>query len=324
MKINNLVIICLLLLTINCKNNSDTDPIAKKYIVSALDNPTLFKQINNIKKTSDYNFANEIQKLDIAHNNLNIQLRYLSEKAYLSIKNGDNLLLNWESVKIIFFYDSSLEMAEKDIHLLLNENNNTELYLLFPSFTEEYRSYFVYFIKPNFIKYIGNFECSNFNKGSFEFDRKSQELYIKSDKKYTLNKLEDSQSKNELPLEEIKKDIERIKGNNSENNSLNNWIGNYDCNFLRMKEESADPRAYGMIYINIDNNEAKFKLDTYVEIIDKDLIVSSCNSTEIILGEKNNKNSKFSITKNNKNFNLKSDLLDKTIGEISTYELVKK
>lgn len=324
MKINNFVIVCLLLLTISCKNNSDTEPIAKKYIVSALDNSTLFKEINNIKKTSDYNFANEIQKLDIAYNTLNIQLRYLSEKAYISIKNGDNLLLDWESVKINFFYDSSLEIAEKDIHLLLNQNNNRELYLLFPSFTEEYKSYFVYFIKPNFIQYIGNFECSNFNKGSFEFDRKNQELYIKSDKKYTLKKLEDSQSKNELPLEEIKKDIERIKDSSSEINSLNNWIGNYDCNFLRMKEESADPRAYGMIYINIDNNEAKFKLDTYVEIIDKDLIVLSCNSTEIILAERDNQKSKFTITKNNKKYELKSDLLNNTVGEISTYGLIKK
>jgi len=91
-----------------------------------------------------------------------------------------------------------------------------------------------------------------------------------------------------------------------------------------MKEESADPRAYGMIYINIDNNEAKFKLDTYVEIIDKDLIVLSCNSTEIILAERDNQKSKFTITKNNKKYELKSDLLNNTVEEISTYELIKK
>ena len=118
--------------------------------------------------------------------------------------------------------------------------------------------------------------------------------------------------------------LNKIPINEKQNNFNDEWIGNYDCNFLRMKEESADPRAYGMIYINIDNNEAKFKLDTYVEIIDKDLIVLSCNSTEIILAERDNQKSKFTITKNNKKYELKSDLLNNTVGEISTYELIKK
>ncbi|PXY46040.1 hypothetical protein [Flavobacterium hydrophilum] len=109
----------------------------------------------------------------------------------------------------------------------------------------------------------------------------------------------------------------------SENQSTQ-WRGKYSCNFLRMKEESADPRAYAMIYINIEENAATFQLESYLEDLNKGLFILSCSSTEIILVEKNNKNSKFIITKNNKNFKLKSDLLDKTIGEISTYELVKK
>lgn len=108
------------------------------------------------------------------------------------------------------------------------------------------------------------------------------------------------------------------------NSSFGDWKGNYSCNFLRMKDEYADPRAYGMIYINIDDNEAKFKLDTYKENIDKDLIVLSCNSTEIILADRDDKNSKFNITKDNKKYKLKSNLLNNTIGEISVYELEKK
>lgn len=102
------------------------------------------------------------------------------------------------------------------------------------------------------------------------------------------------------------------------------WKGKYSCNFLRMKEESADPRAYAMIYINIENDSATFQLESYLEDLNKELLILSCSLTEIILVEKNNKNSKFTITKNNRNFQLKSDLLNKTIGEISTYELVKK
>lgn len=324
MRLNNFMIVCLLLLIIGCKKNSYKEQIAQKKItIDTLDNSLLFKEINYTKKVSDYNINSKVKKLNITYNAINIELRYVSENAYLSIKKGGGLMLDWEFVQISF-NDGSYEDVDEDIHLLVNENDESEFYLLFPSSTEEYKNYYVYFIKPNSIQYIGGFECTNFNKGSFEFDRKNQELYIKSDKKYALKKLEDSESKNELPLEEIKKDIERIKDSSSEINSLNIWIGKYSCNFLRIKEEYADPRAYGMIYINIDNNVVKFKLDTYNEIIDKNLIVLSSNSTEIILAERDNKNSKFTITKNNNKFELKSDLLNNTVGEISTYELVKK
>jgi hypothetical protein len=134
-------------------------------------------------------------------------------------------------------------------------------------------------------------------------------------------KVENSSDFKTLNLLLDKKLVKKWKFKNS---PFGDWKGNYDCNFLRMKEESADPRAYGMIYINIDNNEAKFKLDTYIEIIDKDLIVLSCNSTEIILAERDNQKSKFTITKNNKKYVLKSDLLNNTVGAISTYELIKK
>lgn len=108
------------------------------------------------------------------------------------------------------------------------------------------------------------------------------------------------------------------------NNFYDEWIGTYKGQFLRLKEESADPRAYAMLYIDIKNNEAIFKLDSYKEILNTDLVIFSYNSNEIVLVEKNNKNSKFTITKNNKKYELKSNLLNDTVGEISVYELEKK
>lgn len=51
------------------------------------------------------------------------------------------------------------------------------------------------------------------------------------------------------------------------------WLGNYSCNFLRMKEESADPRGWGMIRIKIKKDSVKFGLDTYIENFEKDLTV---------------------------------------------------
>lgn len=102
------------------------------------------------------------------------------------------------------------------------------------------------------------------------------------------------------------------------------WNGKYECNFLRIKEESADPRAYAMIYIDIKDNKATFRLDSYNEILDKDLIILNSNPNKIILQEKDNSNSKFSIIRKNDDFILTSDLLDKTTGEITTYKLKKK
>jgi len=102
------------------------------------------------------------------------------------------------------------------------------------------------------------------------------------------------------------------------------WNGKYECNFLRIKEESADPRAYAMIYIDIKDNKATFRLDSYNEILEKDLIILNTNPNKIILQEKDNSNSKFLIIRKNDDFILTSDLLDKTTGEITTYKLKKK
>ena len=99
------------------------------------------------------------------------------------------------------------------------------------------------------------------------------------------------------------------------------WNGRYIGNFLRIKEESFDPRAYAMINIVIENDSVLFKLDSYNEIINKKLLILDSNASKIILYEKDNINSKFTITKKNNDLILTSDLLNKTTGEITTYKL---
>ncbi|WP_124636993.1 hypothetical protein [Taibaiella sp. KBW10] len=101
------------------------------------------------------------------------------------------------------------------------------------------------------------------------------------------------------------------------------WNGKYECNFLRIKEESADPRAYAMININIEGNKVTFRLDSYKEILDKDLLILERNPNKIVLREKDNINSKFSITRKNDEVMLTSDLLNKITGEITSYKLKK-
>ncbi|MBW7676326.1 hypothetical protein [Chryseobacterium chendengshani] len=102
------------------------------------------------------------------------------------------------------------------------------------------------------------------------------------------------------------------------------WIGNFSGSFLRMKEESGDPRSKGMINIQIQKNSAQFQLDSYVENIKKDLIILTEKDNEIVLSEKNNKNSTFIMTKNNKKYFLKSNFINKTVGEDDTYEMIKQ
>lgn len=102
------------------------------------------------------------------------------------------------------------------------------------------------------------------------------------------------------------------------------WIGNFSGSFLRMKEESGDPRSKGMINIQIQKNSANFQLDSYIENIKKDLIILIEKDNEIVLSDKNNKNWTFIMTKNNKKYFIKSNFIDKTVGENETYEMRKQ
>lgn len=102
------------------------------------------------------------------------------------------------------------------------------------------------------------------------------------------------------------------------------WSGNYSCNFLRLKEESGDPRAWGMMRIKINKDSTNFSLDTYVENLERDLMILNENENEIILSLKNKKDSTFVITKKNEKYLLKSNFIDKTVGETEVYQLVKQ
>lgn len=102
------------------------------------------------------------------------------------------------------------------------------------------------------------------------------------------------------------------------------WFGNYSCNFLRMKEESGDPRGWGMIRIKIKKDSAEFSLDTYIENFEKELTVLDQNENEIILSLKNKKDSTFVISKNKNKYLLKSNFINETVGETEVYELKKE
>ncbi len=117
--------------------------------------------------------------------------------------------------------------------------------------------------------------------------------------------------------------VQKNLSTTSSEKNTQQWIGKYSCNFLRMKEEYADPRAYAMIYIDIDNNIATFKLESYLEDLNEELVVLSSNTTEIVLAEKDNKNSTFTIIKKNEKYILDSLYMNKLLGEKNSYKIEK-
>lgn len=131
-------------------------------------------------------------------------------------------------------------------------------------------------------------------------------------------KTENISSKSSEDSSDLKIQIEHNKSQ-----KLTNWYGNYTCKFLRMKEESGDPRGWGMIYINVEKDNSTFKLESYIEQVSKKLDILTQNKSEITLLLKGKKDSTFIIFKKGNKYFLKSNFIDDTVGENENYLLKK-
>ncbi|SDD44431.1 hypothetical protein [Niabella drilacis] len=112
--------------------------------------------------------------------------------------------------------------------------------------------------------------------------------------------------------------------NNTSSHADTNWAGHYTCNFLRLKEEYADLRAWGMIYLDIDENGARFHLDTYAEDIKKKLTIVHKNTKEIQLAAADNKDRVLTLRLDKNKYQLSGNLMAQLVGIKETYELVKE
>ncbi|OWP84467.1 hypothetical protein BWK59_05250 [Flavobacterium davisii] len=61
-----------------------------------------------------------------------------------------------------------------------------------------------------------------------------------------------------------------------------NWIGTYNGRFLRLKDESSDPRGWANFNIKIDKNLENFYLFSYVEEKNSKLKLINTNNDELI------------------------------------------
>lgn len=112
---------------------------------------------------------------------------------------------------------------------------------------------------------------------------------------------------------------------NSKNAGINReWSGTYNASFLRMKEEYADPRAWGQINIEIDKKSAKFHLDSYMEEVKKDLKIVGVSSNEIQFIAADNEKLKLTILFDKGKYQLSGNLMEQIVGVKETYELKKK
>lgn len=98
------------------------------------------------------------------------------------------------------------------------------------------------------------------------------------------------------------------------------WEGKYEGSFLRLKDESADPRAWGNITLEIKEKNATLKIESYVENIEKNLTVIAESATEIKLKEETN-NKFLSINKKSNKISLKGNLMESIVGSKDIYEL---
>ncbi|WP_147404155.1 hypothetical protein [Aquimarina sp. AD1] len=300
---------------------------------------TIFKEVVFIGK-SDY--ESEIKTLSIQYQPIHLTIKYLDERAYIQVQNQSKKDAKWHLVNINFFYDNSYESAEKDIHLLINRNYKDRGYVLFPSFTEQFATYAAYKFEKASIIYLGEYGTESFDKGLFCFDEKTEKLYIEVNDKLQelelLTKIDSGDSeqiiKNDIQtlLKDEKSYTEKYKEVNSSKIS-SHWYGSYEGAFLRIKEESADPRAWASMSINISKDSTVFKLFSYIEEEDYSLIPieKSKNIIDLVQQDlvENNANGQLNlgtIIYKDKEYFLQSPHLDSLIGETNKklYKLKKE
>lgn len=254
----------------SCKKNSIENSIEEKadsssFIITNNDN-FVYNEILDIQKSSDYDEIHEVKKLDVTCKSLVIKIRYLSERAYIAVQNEDNQFVNWQPFQINFYYDMTFTDAEKDIHLLLRNNETSDGYILVPEFTEQYPAYFLYKFSKNSFNYMGSYELQGGRKGSFSFNEKSNELSIlSSDSVKKLKKIKGTEAEK---FNRIEKDIQLLNGSDHKKS-----IGNFS--------QYSHNKNYFIRTFDVNNDGIDDKLVSQNRYMGDEMLV--------FLGDKNNK-----------------------------------
>ncbi len=197
------------------------------------DDKTIYNEIKTLDITSNYS-EEPVKGLNIKFQDYDFKIKYIEERAYIQYSLKNKTVSDWQPLNINFFYDSSYEFAEKDIHVLYN-SSDAEGILLLPSFTEEYTSYFVYQFNSEKLQFVKDIELptnlSNFTDKTFVYQasKKNKNLNIsfldKNNKEYLFT---DRDFNSPLINSNIKKkDFALITGENTDNSVIGSW--QLDC-----------------------------------------------------------------------------------------------
>lgn len=143
----------------------------------------LYVEIENLKK-HDTILSNGVYEIKIEHAPIILKIRTLSEEdiggGFISMNINNKEIFDWTYAQINFIYDISYPNASNEIFLLLNNDDLTDGYLLFPGYTEQYVSFFIYYFSEQGLDYIGIYTATDFikNKKQYSFNKKTKELSL--------------------------------------------------------------------------------------------------------------------------------------------------
>jgi hypothetical protein len=104
--------------------------------------------------------------------------------------------------------------------------------------------------------------------------------------------------------------------------SYEEWKGIYEGSFLRLKDESADPRAWGQIKLEINAVNAKLSIDSYVENIEVNMELIGESNEELKFKELSS-NKTIILTKKIDKILLEGDFIESIVGIKEQYQIKK-
>ncbi|WP_163444585.1 DUF3828 domain-containing protein [Flavobacterium columnare] len=272
-------IVILSLFFLSCKENSNSEnsnnKIPKDSLVVENDSVQGILMLNEFY--SKFYFDDNIK---IDNEKLN---SYLSERIKFkidSLRNEENFVLDYDP--FIKAQDYNGESIKNTLKIISLNNEN------------EFRVSFILFGNKNEQRVNIDYLLEKDNDGKILINSILNDKYLN---------LTTSSSEKTLTNSDSTSDLKLI-----------NWIGNYNGTFLRLKDESSDPRGWANFNIKINKNFQNFHLFSYVEEKDSKLKLISVNNHELIFRMEDN--SFIKIKKDEKSeYNLESSYIDSLTGK---------
>lgn len=206
-----------------------------------------------------------------------------------SLRNGENLILDYDP--FIKGQDYSYNTIKNTLEIKSLKNKN------------EFRVSFLLFDDENEKKINVDFLLEKNEKGDFVIASILNDKY--------------------LNIKRVDKNLDTANKIDS-GKSLSKWFGNYEGSFLRMKDESADPRGWATINIKLSKDSLSFYLFSYLEEKNLKLKLIKSDENSIILNMENNNTLKINNTGSKNKYTLESSYINDLLGEKMIVELTRK